>query len=376
PEDETPVSGTALDRMEELLDSLRDALTRELQAEEAGGDEEDDEGSLPGILKELSDVQRDRLADAVELNGHRRFVRRRYMPAEEFRDLFRCRQEEEESSFALVKLVPYLRRELQKRGFSYLADEIREFFREESDVAEVPSCLRAIVRHLDGEFSTGLIPMERLVGDQDPDEWLEQTRTELLFRSHSAMHKAIAEASSLKYDCVHKALSGRSKAKRIQAEIKYCLERWLRETREGKDPKIDDKYRGVPVEMTCGLLPALEQRYSTKEEFYRLISRTTGIKAGSVRRYFQSNGQLKYAPLSVYRCACELAGEDEEGPESYLADSRTRQVAARLARRTRAALRRWREEGDDPELELEFRQCRHQLIVAIKEGWSKVPSAA
>jgi hypothetical protein len=226
-----------------------------------------------------------------------------------------------------------------------------------------------IVRGVNGEFRKELVPLEQMVGDADPDEWLEDARARLLFRSHSAMHKAIAEATSLKYDCIHKALSGKEKAKRVQSEIKYCLEDWLRDMDSGQDPDIDEQYRGVPVEMTAGLLPALERAFGTKEELYRHISERTGVKAGSVRRYFQDNGQLKYSPLSVYECARRLAEGKEETPavRSYLSDKRTRQIAYSLAGKARKALAQLRMVGESAELEAEFKDLRRALIAAMKE---------
>jgi hypothetical protein len=296
-----------------------------------------------------------------------------------FRRLLRERHDPE--SLAMVKLAPYLREQLRRRGFSVSEQEIREFFDEESE-RQVPWCLKSIMAGVNGQFSTGLIPLEEMVGEEDPAEWLERVRQKLLFRSHSAMHKAIAEATSLKYDCVHKALSGSKKAKRIQAEIKYCLNRWLQEVEAGRDPRVDDEYRGVPVEWTCALLPQLEERFDSKEEIYRVISEKTDIKAGSVRRYFQSNGQLKCAPLTVYRLARRMAAgpgssaavRRRPARSSYLTDQQTRRTARKLAAKVNAALRRWRADGADPDLEVEYRQLRRTLIMAIKEQRSALPA--
>ncbi len=371
---EVPADRDAAERMQELLSSLREELCGMLRRE---ADADVDATATEELLAELQTLpaeQRERLADGIALNGHRPFIRRRYMGGEEFRQL--VKDWEQEAPFALFKLVPRLQQELEERGFSLETSRIRKFFQPDAELERVPQCLACILRRLDGEYRCQLVPLEELVGDGDPDEWLEETRKKLLFRSHSAMHKAIAEVSSLKYDCVHKALSGRSKAKRIQVEIKYCLEKWLKQSERDEEPEIDDEYRGVPVGWTCELLPALERRFETKEALYRRISEKTGIKAGSVRRYFQSNGQLKYAPLSVYRYARNLADgvPTESRRESYLADSRTSRVASRLAAKANAALRRWRASSDAPELELEFRQARHELIAAIKEGWHTVPA--
>ncbi len=360
----------ACEKLAGLTASLREALCELLEQKGVEVSPESDTPSLCARIAEQPEQVRDALADELLLGDDGRFIERRYMDVDQLRSILHER--EDEGDFALVKLVPFLRRELEKRGYPVGARELRDFFAEDSEVRQVPYCMGHIVRSLNGEFRKGLIPFEELVGDRDPDEWLEETRQKLLFRSHSAMHQAIAETTSLKYDCVHKALSGRNKAKRIQAEIKYCLKRWLRAVREGREPRIPDEHRAVPVEKTCEVLPSLEKRFSTKEEIYRRIAEKTGVKKGSVRRYFQQNGQLKYAPLTVYRCAREMAGEGTDG-RSYLENSRTRRVAWQLARKAREARRRWRMQEDEPELELEFRETRRLLIAAIKEGWQEVP---
>jgi len=380
-EEDPREGGNVAPGVTKAMQALEEALCAELR--EAGlklgcdlpcGDE-----ALLQALRHLPEDDRESLADAVLLKGHAQFLRRRYMDAATFHRILRERHDPE--CLAMVKLVPYLSEQLRRRGFDFSEQEIREFFDEKLQ-RRVPCCLKSIMAGVNGQFSTGLIPLEDMVGDQDPKEWLERVRRKLLFRSHSAMHKAIAEATSLKYDCVHKALSGSKKAKRIQAEIKYCLDRWLKDVQEGRDPQVSDEHRGVPVEWTCALLPQLEERFKSKEEIYRVISEQTGIKAGSVRRYFQSNGQLKCAPLSVYRLAKSMAAGDNDSAavsrraarSSYLADQQTRRTAWRLAARVNAALRRWRADAADHALELEYRQLRRMLIMAIKEQRSAVPA--
>ena len=125
----------------------------------------------------------------------------------------------------------------------------------------------------------------------------------------------------------------------------------------------------MPVEQVRALQPLLEQKFACKEEMYRLISARTGVKPGSVRRHFHSNGQLKYAPLSVYRSAKALAeeGPDRYRPRSYLADNRTRRVARRLAHRAEEVLEQWRRAGESDELEIAYKELRRALIVAIKQ---------
>jgi hypothetical protein len=370
-----PSIAESLHDLEEALGSeLYDAALKLGLDVPAGGE------MLVQRLRELPENAKDGLADAILSNGQAQFVRPRYMEAAAFRSTLGEHHAPE--CLALVKLAPYLRTQLQERGYLLTDQEITQFF-DPACQAQVPYCLKSIMAGVNGEFSTGLIPMEEMVGEQDAGDWLEHVRQRLLFRSHSAMHKAIADATSLKYDCVHKALSGNKKAKRIQAEIKYCLDQWLQDAEAGGDPRIDDDHRGVPVEWTCALLPRLEEAFESKEEIYRVISEKTGIKAGSVRRYFQSNGQLKCAPLTVYRLAKKLATgtgspvrRRPTSRASYLTDQATQRTASTLAARVNDALRRWQEDGADPDLELEYRHLRLSLIVAIKEQQAAVPEEA
>lgn len=361
------VSAQLADRMRELCRALMEEFGR-VAAERFG------EPALPtGAdalvegLKARPESDREAFADAVLLNGHRGFTRPRYISAGEFQRVLGERADGGEP--ALVKFAPFLRAELAKRGLAMSDAEVRALFDPSCEDRQVPYCLKRILEGVNGDFNAGLIRLEEMVGDQDPDEWLEAVRHKLQFRSHSSMHKAIAEATSLKYDCVHKALSGQRKAKRVRAEIKYCLANWLADVEEGREPEIPEDYRGVPVERMHELLSQLERRFDTKEDIYRLISDRTGIKTGSVRRYFQGNGQLKYAPLAVFRCARRMAVEDVHvpGPGSYLADGRIRRLARSLAGKSNEALRRWRSAGENHELEMAYKELRRALIVTIKE---------
>lgn len=374
--------------MAALVQSLCDRLTgADERFSKIGGLSPEE---MAGRLGDGGAEDRYLLADAVLLNGHRPFLREQYISVADFRALVEARDDADK--LAQVKLVPFLREELGRRGFRLTLEQVDALFEGADEDMQVPACVEHIMRLVDESFAAGLIPLEDMVGDRDPDVWLEEARQRLLFRSHSAMHKAVAEATSLKYDCVHKALSGKKKAKRIQAEIKYCLVRWLTACEEGREPDINPDYRGVPIDETCKLMEDLEKRFPTKEQIYRTISEHTGIKSGSVRRYFQDCGQLKYAPLTVYQCAKGMlsgavavsaqrtrsASKSSRGRRSskrreratrrsYLADSRTRKVAFNLSDRLSVTLEQLRNGEDDPELEVEFMETRRRLIATMKE---------
>lgn len=329
--------------------------------------------AFTGKLRAVSDERKDRLADAILLNGQRKLVRARYITAEEFRKFLD--ELDGEQHVALAKLAAYVSQELKKRGFRMAERGVLELLGPATGARKVPHCLKQILRGIKQWYTTSLIPLEEMTGTTGLAEWLEATRRRLQFRSHTAMHKAIAEATGLKYDSVHKALAGSAKPKRIRAEIKHCLETWLSDVKNGREPDIGQVHRGVPVEETQALLPELVHRFGTKEEVYRRISEKTGIKAGSVRRYFRSYGLLKRAPLTVYRCAKELAGREDhlDSCTSYLADERTRRAAFGLAKEARQALRRWQHADGNTELEREYRELRRALIVTIKEQRCSAP---
>jgi len=363
-------------RVRQAMDALLADLCRQLR-DAAGLPDVSDATELAARLAGQDAGSRDRLADVVAQGSQGALLRERHMTADAFRKLLRKRKDA--GKLALDRLVPWMCEQFRARGCEVSEEVVRGLFGDGEDDVQVPYCAGAILGGVNGQFRAGLIPLADMVGDSDPDEWLEEARKRLRFRSHSSMHKAIAAATSLKYDCVHKSLSGKKKAKRIQAEIRYCLEAWLNDVEEGREPDIDDMYRGVPVERMGALLPELAKRFGTKEQIYRAVSAKTGIKSGSVRRYFQSCGQLRCAPLVVYRAAEELARSDAPPPpvprakvrrrrlRSYLADNRTRKLASGLARQLADARSQLLAGGrDEAELECSFRDLRLRLIMTLK----------
>ncbi len=366
-----------------VTDALRDieeSLAAELRGaalvlgvELPAGDE-----LLASSLEALPEEDRERLADALLLSAHAAFVRPRYMDVPSF--LGTLSADHDPHCLAMVKLVPYLREQLGLRGYSLSDTEIERFF-DPAGQGRAPYCLKTIMAGVNGQFSTGLIPLEDMVGEEEPGEWLERVREKLLFRSHSAMHKAIAEATSLKYDCVHKALSGNKKAKRIQAEIKL-LPGALAGGRGGGPRPADGRRaprraRGVDVR----LLSQLEQSFESKEEIYRVISERDRDQGGVGAPLLPEQ-----RPAQV-RAADRLpAGQDADGPprhrfpgeapapaRSYLADQATRQAASTLATGSMTPSAAGRSTGRTRDLETEFRQLRLLLIVAIKEQQVAVP---
>ena len=349
-------------------------LTAQIQPEAfrlagARGPGRDDDRSpdLAAVVAGLSDVRRDWLADIVALDEHRDLVKPRKMPVEEFQELLW--EFAGDQTLARQKLVAHLRDELLKRGVDMSCEAIEERFRSDPAVRTMPYCVKQILRGLGEEFRTGLVPVRRLLGEEGFDEWLIRAQHKLMFKSQSAMHKAIAEVTGLRYDCIHKALSGRKKAKRIHVRIKRCLEGWIRKAEKGQDIGVSDEHRGVPVRETCALLPRLCELFRTKQAAYRFMAARTGLRAGSIRRYFQDDGLLKFAPLSVYRVAKQLVDGEIEAPCSEVPspERRQRPVAEhKVAERAQDALSKWRLDRHNDELARNFKDLRRELIIQLK----------
>jgi len=330
----------------------------------------EDKGGLAGFLSSLPTDQRDALADLVVLDGHRGMVRPRHISVEEFQDLLK--RFAGDQTVARKKLIAYIRAEFLKRGIDMSCETIQERFRPAPAVRTMPYCVKQVFRGLSDEFRTGLVPIQQLVGDQKPDDWLEGARRRLGFRSHSAMHKAIAQATGISYDGIHKALSGKKKAQRVQVQIKECLDRWLAQAEHGETVDAPDEHRGVPVEKMSALLPVLEERFRTKEDIYRAISDRTGVRTASIRRYFQDDGQLKFAPPAVFRVAEQLSREVPElaaAPVAAPKHCRRRRPASTedVAEKAKSAFKRWQHDRENLELERDFKDMRRALIAQLQE---------
>jgi len=180
-------------------------------------------------VRKLPEQERDALADMVLLDGHRAFVQRRYIGVEEFQRLLR--EFAGDQTVARKKLISHLREEFRRRGIDMSCDTIEERFRARPTVRSMPYCVKHILRNLGEEFRTGLIPIEKLVGNEEPDVWLERARKRLRFRSQSAMHKAIAAATGIRYDSVQsRTLTSATRGCRWRRSASFCRPCWGRFT--------------------------------------------------------------------------------------------------------------------------------------------------
>jgi hypothetical protein len=212
-----------------------------------------------------------------------------------------------------------------------------------------------------------LVCIEQLTGGADLAEWLEEARRKLLFKSASAMQMAVAEATGLRYSTVHKCLTPATGARRIQGAIVRCLRGWLSDVVQGRSLHVDDRHRAVPVSEVLPLLPVLLDALGTKEAVYRGIGERTGVRPGTVRRYFQNHGTVRQAPIAVWRAARDLASE--MGSRAAPGATREREglsaMTRTLAENARRALEAWQTERPAPELRSRYRRLRRDLIAVI-----------
>jgi hypothetical protein len=258
------------------------------------------------------------------------------------------------------------------------ANTIEERFRRHTKVRTMPACVREILRGLDGRFLTGLIPIEEMTGGEDPNAWLERMRETLGFRSHCAMHKALAEQTEINYESVHKALTGPHKAQRIQKRIADCFTAWRESLEKGNRPALKEAYLGTDAEKVGEILTELTRYYPSKEEMYADVASTLGMKPSSVKRYHAAKLQVKLISTASYeRLRQHLEDVRHHRPKrSYLNDQRRRTLAYDLFGRLSKVdeLRKDRPANDS--LQTEYKALRLRLIAAIKEGRDRSDLAA
>ena len=274
-------------------------------------------------------------------------------------------------TIARKRLINHLKQEFEKRGINMSFDTIEERFRPNTNVRTIPACAKEILANADGSFLTGLIPIEQLTGDTPPTEWLRHKREQFGFRSDSAMHKAIAEATGLKYDSIHKALSGPRKARKIQSRIKDCLDQWEERQKKNEPLGVCKDYLGAPIEEVRKLMDRLVPLYPTKQQMYLAVAETLQINSSSAKRYHSNHIKIRHVAMEKYERLMRLVEEREAlGPvergRTYRPKTRSDSIE-RLSRRAERALQNWRADQENVQLKLAFKAIRLQLIMRVKE---------
>jgi len=306
-------------------------------------------------------------AEAVAQSDQSQFLKRAEIDIKEFQALLK--RYAKGQTIARGKLVRHLQTELKKRGEEMSLDAIEERFRANTKVRTVPACFADILRDLDVHFLTGLVPIEEMVGGAQPEAWLEDCRGKLGFRSHNAMHKALAEATSLNYEAIHKALTRPRPGRRIQSQIRDTLHGWLEAAGQGKELSVPDRYLGVAAEEVRKVLDELARFYPKRSRLYRDAATAMGVRSALLRRTHKAPEDRKTYPAEALRKLKEFAKtrKSAAGPASYLAKGGTRKLAARLSYRANEALRKWQQDRENSALRGAYRSLRLQLIIAMKQ---------
>lgn len=326
---------------------------------------------LMTAVGKLDAAKRGALSEEITRGRQAEFLRAQDRPIEDFH---RALEEYAQGqTLARSRLIAHLRRELADRGLDMSRASIEERFRRNTKVRTVPPRLIAVVRELDGRFRTGLVEIETLTGEEPPGEWLEACREELGFRSKNAMHRALADSTSVHYETVHKALTNPRPGQRLQREIIDTMSAWREAVRRGERLPVSPEYlRGCSSEVP-GLLRRLSRHSRSRREAMRSGARALGVGPGKMRRTMDGDGRdgRDFSQRGV-RQLKELVKGREGHPHrpSYLIGVNARKMARLFARRAQAARDQWQLDPGNARLEKAFRRTRLQLIMAMKEGFA------
>jgi hypothetical protein len=359
--------GKVLQAVAELRDDLAKTIRHRLNGQLPRGEPH----VTPAIVKALKTLDSARLsviASEVSAGKHAHFLKSREVPIADFHAALKAYGGDQ--SIARGKLVEHVRGELEKRGISISPVSIEERLRRNTKVRSVPLAMLEIVRNLGPSFKSGLVPIETLTDGQDPTAWLESCREALGFRSKNAVHKALAQATGVNYETVHKALTNPCIGQRIRIELRDCLLQWLDKTKRGEAlpvPRMPALQNG-PAHVIRPLLKELAAFYPCVNAMCREAATTLNLCAASVRKIYEggSNGQATEEGITALR---ELLETRKVRPPatSYLRDRTVRRFAMRLSEKAEQVRRAW-EEKKDESLRETFKRLRLKMIVALKEG--------
>jgi len=322
------------------------------------------------MVARLNPAERQTLCTEIEHSPQAVFLYRQECPIAEFHQALRDYAQGQ--TIARGKLINYLCGQLRARGINMSRASIEERFRRNTKVRTVPPALVELVHTLGPEFRTGLVPIETLVGDQPPAEWLAATCEQLHFRSKNAMHRALAEATSVNYETVHKALTRPRPGQRIQKEIVDTLIAWREAVRRGERLPVKPAYLSATASSgeVAGLLRRLSRRTRSPSELYRAGARALAVGRATVRGLMHGAPATHLSGRSV-KALKELVKERESAARihTYLSGRDVRRMARALARRAELARQAWRAHPEDDALREAFKRRRLELIVAIREGF-------
>lgn len=317
------------------------------------------------------------VAESVSRSRHKDFLAPGEIPVERFQELLAGYAKGQ--TIARGRLVKHLQEEARKRGVEMSRDAIEERMRSNTKVRTAPACFADIVAGLDESFLTGLIPVEELVGDAPPADWLEDCLRMLGLRSHNAMHKAVAQATGLNYEAVHKALTRPRPGQRIQISIKRTLDDWLEKAKRGERPvaayvPARRSSPGRPSESARlrRLLKRLLRSFPGPEALHEAAAQALGVSPAEVPDFMERKG-APLRPTPEQLAAVKQLDQNRRRKSyriSYLASAGTRRLADRLTQDTNAVYRAWASDPENATLRRAFRKMRLELIVAMKHRWT------
>jgi hypothetical protein len=186
------------------------------------------------------------------------------------------------------------------------------------------------------------------------------------------MHRALAQATTVNYETVHKALTNPRPGQRLQKEIIDTLLAWREAVRRGERLPVDARLlAGRSGGEVTGLLRRLSRQARSASELYRAGARALGVGPATVRSAVAGGGDRSFSARGV-KSLKELVKQRENAgrQRTYLNAPTIRSAARQLAHRAEQARARWQAEPNNRALKNAFMVRRLELIVAIKEGYT------
>jgi hypothetical protein len=338
-----------------------------------------DVSNIAGIIQaagKLPAAKVQQISCEVRRGHHAEFLKAGEVPIAEVHAALR--KYSGDQTVARAKLVEYIRVELDKLGVDMSVASIEERLRKNTKVRTVPGVMLDVVRTLGGDFRSGLVHIESLTGDQDPVQWLANCQHTLGLRSKNAMHKALAQATGVHYETVHKALTNPRAGQRIRMEIRDTLIQWLEKSKRGEP---------LPFAATSPARNADHHAAAARPILRRLVpfyrhdvqlmcqeaSQVMGVGVDIIRRVYDGgpNGCMTDEGIGALRRLLTQK-RNSRVISSYLRDRAIRKTALQLSDRVESARRAWEESHDDDQ-HSSFKRLRLRMIMAIKEGRSQRP---
>ena len=181
------------------------------------------------------------------------------------------------------------------------------------------------------------------------------------------MHKAIAKATGIKYDTVHKALTQPRPERRIRVEIKNCIEHWLERDARGLPPNVDLSLLAISSTAVQQILRELRFCYADPQAALAEAAQVSGTTRATLQKYLDGY-ETKAFRADSYKALKQLLHRRRRMFQvlSYLNSEEKRARVRQLNARLREFLVRWQANPSRVTFRHRFRELRLQLIAEIK----------